>query len=79
MLQQLPAPKQAGKGSWHNAGASIGQLGLKQCPHRPSDFRNTEAKQKGKYNVCPDYTQSPGLYKFSPLQHSQLYAWMNGL
>lgn len=56
MLQQLPALKLAGRYSWHKVGAQLVQLGLKQHPHRPSDYSSSEAEQKGKPNVCPDFS-----------------------
>lgn len=56
MLQQLSALKLAGRYSWHKVGAQLVQLGLKQHPHRPSDYSSSEAEQKDKPNVCPDFS-----------------------
>lgn len=56
MFPQLPALMLAGRASWHKAGAPLAQLGLKQCPHRPTDYSSSKAEQKDKPNVCSDFS-----------------------
>ena len=76
MLQQVPALKLTGKYSWHKVGTSWYSWGLRQCPHRPSDYSSREIEQKDNPSVCPDFSlvklRRNELYKFSLLQHWEL-------